>query len=49
MNRLKTNCLLDLSTIAGSQNSNSPWVNIQSAGWVNIQSAPTVWALEINF
>ena len=33
--------LLSLFTIAGTKNSNPPWVNFQSAGWVSFQSAPT--------
>lgn len=37
--------LLSLFTIAGTKNSNPPWVNFQSAGWVSFQSAPTLHAL----
>ncbi|NWE23087.1 hypothetical protein [Pseudomonas sp. P7548] len=42
--------LLSLFTIAGTKNSNPPWVNFQSAGWVSFQSAPTlsgeIWAID---
>ncbi|WP_324733809.1 hypothetical protein [Pseudomonas paeninsulae] len=33
--------MIDLSTVAGKEISNPPWVKFQSAGWVNFPSAPT--------
>ena len=39
--KLQINNLVDLSTVAVTQNSNRSWVKIHSARWVNIQSAIT--------